>query len=244
LASRFGAIFREAYDSAIESAPLPHEAGVMSALDPSPTGNTRVRAADMARPDPIDGSPDSEAMDAASRAFSAQRLRVMLDDHFDLVWRMLRRLGVPESRAEDVAQDVFIVASEKIESILLGREKAYLIGVAVRLAKDVRQLSAVRHERALPESDALRDGGADPEALLVSVQERAILDEILAEFDDDERAVFVLYEIEQYSSPEIAEVLNLPLGTVASRLKRARETFERKVSIFQKKMQKMEGRAG
>jgi RNA polymerase sigma-70 factor, ECF subfamily len=182
-----------------------------------------------------------EALNVANRAFQEQRLKVMLDDHFDLVWRMLRRLGVPESRAEDAAQDVFVIASEKMDSILLGREKAYLIGIAVRLAKDIRQLSAVKNERALPEFDTLRDGSADPEAMLDQVQKRAILDTILAELDDDERAVFVLYELEQYSSPEIAEVLKLAVGTVASRLKRARETFERKVLVFQKKMQKTEG---
>jgi RNA polymerase sigma-70 factor (ECF subfamily) len=57
---------------------------------------------------------------------------------------------------------------------------------------------------------------------------RALLDSILGELPEPLRSVFVLYEIEQLSTHEIADLLGLPRGTVASRLRRARAEFEKR----------------
>jgi RNA polymerase sigma-70 factor, ECF subfamily len=53
-----------------------------------------------------------------------------------------------------------------------------------------------------------------------------VLDALLASLPLDLRTVFVLYELEELTMAEIARALDLPMGTVASRLRRARETFE------------------
>ena len=69
-----------------------------------------------------------------------------------------------------------------------------------------------------------------PEELVDRRRARELLDALLEEMPLELRVVFVLYEIEQLTSAEIAEVVGVPLGTVASRLRRAREDFTARVA--------------
>ena len=69
-----------------------------------------------------------------------------------------------------------------------------------------------------------------PETVAERQQDLARLDTILATLTDERREVFVLFELEGLTGPEIAEHLGLPAGTVASRLRRARDDFEAAVS--------------
>ena len=69
------------------------------------------------------------------------------------------------------------------------------------------------------------DESPSAEAILDEKKARAMLDEILHSMSEDLRAVFVLFEIEEVQASEIAELLGIPTGTVASRLRRAREHF-------------------
>ena len=95
-------------------------------------------------------------------------------------------------------------------------------------------LVAAEERRALRRSREVADEGsvgaaADPAPLpdqaLEQQRNRELLDLVLDMLDADERTVFVLYELEGLSSPEISELLEIPVGTVASRLRRAREAF-------------------
>jgi RNA polymerase sigma-70 factor (ECF subfamily) len=78
--------------------------------------------------------------------------------------------------------------------------------------------------------DALPDAQPTPEAALDRARQRRMLDAILARLDLELRSVFILYELEGMTMAEIASELSLPPGTVASRLRRARERFEREVA--------------
>ena len=69
----------------------------------------------------------------------------------------------------------------------------------------------------------------NPETLVDQRRALALLDDVLEEMAMDLRSVFVLSEVEQMTAPEIATMLDVPLGTVASRLRRAREEFQRRV---------------
>ena len=145
--------------------------------------------------------------------------------HFAFVWRTLRRFGVPESDAQDAAQRVFVIATERLDRIQPKKERAFLFGTAVRVADKVRR----SHARKPTVSDSDPDGEPSPwpsaDELLDQRRARAVLDSILDEMSDDLRAVFVLYEIEQMTVNDISNVLEIPLGTAASRLRRARELF-------------------
>ena len=150
--------------------------------------------------------------------------------HFRFIWRLLRRLGLPESDADDAAQQVFLIANGKLSLIRAGRERAFLYGCALNLAAKWRRHAArQRHDAGLDEAACPATSSAETaDDLLERSRARVLLDAILAELPQPLRSVFVLYELEQLSTLEIAELLHLPRGTVASRLRRAREEFEKR----------------
>lgn len=154
------------------------------------------------------------------------RLAHLLRTHYDDVWRVLRRLGVVESALEDAAQQVFIIASNKLGRIDAGKERAFLLGTAVRVAANHRRTAAVRYERATDDIELGSDTSPLADELLDEKRLRAVLDQILAGMPDDLRMVFVLFEFEELGLTEIAQTLEIPRGTAASRLRRARESFE------------------
>lgn len=151
------------------------------------------------------------------------RLERVIRSDYRFIWRLLRRFGVPELQAEDAAQQVFLIVAERLSDIEPGRERAFAFGTALRVAQSTRR----RLGRELP-SDAFDERplvGAAPDELVEQKRARELLDRVLLEMPLESRTVFVLFEIEALSSPEIAQLLEVPLGTVASRLRRAREQF-------------------
>lgn len=155
-----------------------------------------------------------------------QRLARLVHAHFDEVWRALRRLGILEASADDACQEVFIVAARKLELIELGGERQYLYGIAVRVAANHRRSRAARREHT--DEGALHSEPSplpSSEALFEEKQARVLLDRVLDTLPQDLRTVFVLFEIEGFSLRELEALLSIPLGTVSSRLRRAREAF-------------------
>ena len=167
----------------------------------------------------------ARASEARSSAADA-RLRAMVAAHYDFTWRSLRRLGVPATDVDDCAQQVFWVAARKLDLIAEGSERAFLFSTAMRVAADARRSRSRRRE--VHEDDAAEplDPGPDPEQLADRRRARAVLDEVLDALPMELRAPFVLFELEEMPTAEIAAVLDLPPGTVASRLRRAREEFQ------------------
>jgi RNA polymerase sigma-70 factor (ECF subfamily) len=157
-------------------------------------------------------------------------LEAMVKAHFSSVWRFLRRLGVPAADADDAAQEVILVAARKLESISPGSERSFLLGTAFHVARRMN-MTRVRHGEV---GDAglgeLPDADPGPEAVAVQNQERALLDEVLMQMPVDLRAVFVLFELEEQSMVDIARELDIPVGTVASRLRRAREDWKTRIA--------------
>jgi RNA polymerase sigma-70 factor (ECF subfamily) len=178
-------------------------------------------------PEPVSGP----RVTAASGAEDHARVAALLRANFRDVWRMVRRFGVPENSADDAAQEVFIIAARRLPDITSGSERAFLLATAVRVAANLRRSIGTRRECA---EDEQASEGVDPrpnaEALLDQKRLRLLLDRVLDTLSDDLRVSFVLYELEGLSSPEIAELLCIPLGTVASRLRRGREAFEVEVA--------------
>lgn len=154
------------------------------------------------------------------------RLEELFADYFDFVWRSLRRFGLNDAAADDAAQQVFIVASRRLDDIRKGSERSFLFGVARRTASDVRRSSAVRHEVPDEHVATTLDGSADAEELIDQKRARELLDATLDALPDDLREVLVLFELEGMTSAEIARLLDKPQGTIQSRLRRARQLFE------------------
>jgi len=155
-----------------------------------------------------------------------ERVRALLRSHYGEVWRVLRHLGMPSAGIEDAAQQVFLVATSKLSRIEPGKERSFLIGTAVRIAANHRRSSAVRHESPDDSLDTRADDTPTADELLDQKRLRLLLDGVLNALPSDLRTVFVLFELEGFEVPEIAEIVGIPRGTAASRLRRAREAFE------------------
>ena len=149
------------------------------------------------------------------------------DEHFRFVWRSLRRLGVREDDVADAVQDVFLVVHRKLpEFEARSKITTWLFGIAMRVARDRRRLAFDRRNAGDDDAIAERpDDRADVAAEAERRQGLALLESILDEIPMDQRAVFTLFELDQMTGERIAELLEIPLGTVYSRLRLARDAF-------------------
>ncbi len=155
-----------------------------------------------------------------------RRFRAMMDAHVDRVYRTLRSLGVPVLAVDDAVQHVFLVAFQKLATIEEGRERAFLVGVATGVAANVRRRLTRSPETPYGESTPFGcDDSPSPEEVAIRSERRAALERILRSMPVELREVFVLFELEGLTAQETADALELPPGTVASRLRRARALF-------------------
>jgi RNA polymerase sigma-70 factor, ECF subfamily len=152
-----------------------------------------------------------------------ERLERLIADEYRLVWRLLRRFGVPASGVDDATQQVFLVIAERLDEIRPESERAFAFGTALRVAQGMRRRAA--REDGTLDLDQRRAHGPSPDELADQRRACARLDRILDQLPDELRSVFVLFELEGMTSPEIAALTGLALGTVASRLRRARAQF-------------------
>jgi RNA polymerase sigma-70 factor (ECF subfamily) len=160
------------------------------------------------------------------------------EENLPFVWRAARRLGIEPADTDDVVQEVFVVAHRKLAEFE-GRAQVktwlyrILVGVVRHYFRGQRRKPGHRPAASLEAVEALHDHrrGGPAEAV-----ERAdavrILDGLLARLEEEKREVFVLAEIEQLSSVEIAEVLGINVNTIYSRLRAARQEFERALLRF------------
>jgi RNA polymerase sigma-70 factor (ECF subfamily) len=201
-----------------------------------------TRPAAIASPAPL-LAPSARAPVSSSRPSSLPDalLGEWFRAHAGQLWRFVARLGVPAHSIEDVVQEAFVAASRRRDDIGTGQARGFLFAAAIRLSSNYRQRAHVRRER----SDARIEHNAAPEPdaeqLLMEKRMRELLDRALSELSDEHRAVFILYELEGFSVPEIARLLELPLGTAASRLGRARTKFSEVAARLQPGAE-MEGR--
>lgn len=164
-------------------------------------------------------APSVQMNDRAARL----RLEGMFRSHHKFIWRTLRRLGLSPETASDTTQQAYLIAAERLVNIREGCERAYLFSTAIRLAK-----TNFRRDRRCQldaDMDTRIDAQGRPEQVAQVYSARQMMDRIFEKSPPELTTIFVLYELEGMSTPEIAELLEIPLGTAASRLRRARETF-------------------
>lgn len=154
-------------------------------------------------------------------------LHEIYEQHADFAWRTLRRLGVPEADARDAVQDAFLLVHAHLHEFE-GRSslRTWIFAICRSVARR-RRLQA-RRAPLLYE-----DGSVDDELDLRTDVARGVehneqlarLNAILSPLPAEQRNVFILFEIEQWTGQEISETLGIPLGTVYSRLELARKAF-------------------
>lgn len=167
----------------------------------------------------LPASKDSEALGPSERA------RALVLAHHDFIWRVLRRLGVPQGDMDDATQQVFWVAARKIHPGPGPSDLPFLLAIALRVAADSRRTHRRRNEVSLESITDAAPNASAPDASYERQRSLRVAESILDELPFEQRVVFVLFELEEKSTQEIASMLDIPLGTVASRLRRARAAF-------------------
>jgi len=194
---------------------------------PGSTGSLRV----VLGADPSDRPARAAAGDGA-------RLRALVTEHVDFIWRSLQRLGVVDADVADAAQQVFLVTARKLDQVREGSERAFLFQTALRVAADARRTRRRRREVPDEHLEAQPDDRPGPDEYAEARSRRAQLDHILDALPLELRAVFVLSEIEELTMAEIAVLTNTAPGTVASRLRRARVRFREQVERLHEELKR------
>ena len=161
---------------------------------------------------------------ASARELSFREIH---DGYFGFVWRYAANRGVPAMAIDDVVQEVFVVVHNRLESFE-GRSslKTWLAGIAYNVVRGyVRKPGNRPAGDYLDEEQDLLAHGVSPAEALDRKRALETLDQLLDKMSDVQREVFILCEIEQLSSVEIAEALGINENTVRTRLLAARKLF-------------------
>jgi RNA polymerase sigma-70 factor, ECF subfamily len=161
--------------------------------------------------------------------------RQFYDAHVRFVWRAMLRLGVGENDVSDAVQEAFVVVHRKLpEFEARSKVTTWLFGICMRIASDRRQRAHTRRE--VPSCDLASlpvDAVEGVEALSDRERARELLATILDGMSEEQRIVFALFELEGLSGEAIAELLDIPIGTVRSRLRLAREALRQAIARVQ-----------
>lgn len=163
------------------------------------------------------------------------RMRRVVDAHFDFVWRVLRRMGIPERDADDAAQQCFLVFVKRQSAVTEKEERSFLFQTALRIASNERRRTRRRREDGEAELPFLVDPDR-PDELAEQRWARQRLDELLDTMPDDLRVAFVLFELEGFTLRDMGSILGIPQGTAASRVRRARDHYDRCIKQLQARL--------
>lgn len=167
-------------------------------------------------------------MDERRRRFEAQVL-----PHLGAAYRFARWLTRSPEGVDDLVQDAVLRAYRGFDALRSADAKAWLMTIVRNCHFTARQHAQRQVLVPLPEEDDALEGqylvapGPDPERESISQDHERILDTLIATLPDDFREILILREIEDLDYRQIAQVINVPLGTVMSRLARARATLKK-----------------
>lgn len=167
--------------------------------------------------DPVGTSPNAETFAAIYR------------EHVQFVWRSVRRLGIREADAEDAVQEVFMVVHRRLDTFNgTSQFRSWIYGICMHVVRGRRRKASERLEvLSVAEDMPPEVTTADPAKAIDRKKAAMLLDLALDTLPLEQRATFTLFELENLSCQEIAELTEVPLGTVYSRLRLAREGFHR-----------------
>ncbi|MEP7052457.1 MAG: sigma-70 family RNA polymerase sigma factor [Pseudomonadota bacterium] len=147
--------------------------------------------------------------------------------YFDFVWKCARAFGCKSDEIDDVVQDVFLVVQRRHSDL---KEEAaargWIYSITRRVVSSQRRRLRARNSRAAEDIESLTSPDRSPLAAAEHNNEVRVLSTLLDGMEERKREVFVLSEILEMSGREIAETIGVPMNTVYSRLRAAREEFD------------------
>jgi RNA polymerase sigma-70 factor (ECF subfamily) len=175
----------------------------------------------------MDQAPRARTSPHASPSQTFEFSRVY-DEWFDHVAQWIRALGAPPADVEDIAQEVFLVVQRRLGDFDGRNLPGWLYKIAVRQVRQNRRRFWHRlfSRRETAPLEHIVDGRSNaPLDQLEDKERRALVEKLLSRMSEKRRVAFVLFEIEGYSGEEIGDILDVPLGTVWTRLHHARKEF-------------------
>jgi RNA polymerase sigma-70 factor (ECF subfamily) len=162
----------------------------------------------------------------------------LLVAHLDAAYNLARYLMRNEAEAEDVVQSAYLRAVSHFASFRGGDGRTWLLTIVRNSCYDRMRKRGASHDADFDE--AVHSGGKqdpDPERALLLTERTELVRKSLAELPAESREVLVLRELEELTYREIANIVGIPMGTVMSRLSRARERLQETLSGYLKRGQ-------
>jgi RNA polymerase sigma factor (sigma-70 family) len=167
------------------------------------------------------------------RALTFQQL---YDERFEHVERWVRALGARPSDIPDIVQDVFLVAYRRLPHFEEDNVAGWLYQITRRKVRDYRRLSWIKHIFTTKTLSTFKHSlmlGPDPLKQLESHERTELLERILNTLPDEQRAAFVLFELEGLSGAAIAQLQQVPVNTVWGRIYKARQKLQAQLDTFE-----------
>src|SRR5476651_2350323 len=157
-----------------------------------------------------------------------RRFEALVMPHLDAAYRFARWLSRSPADADDIVQEAILRAYRGFDALRGSDVKVWLLTIVRNCHSTARKQQQRRALVPLPEEFDARDGQAliaatpDPESASIRLDEEGALERLIAGLPDDYRDILILREIEDMGYREIAAIVKVPMGTVMSRLARAR----------------------
>jgi RNA polymerase sigma-70 factor (ECF subfamily) len=171
--------------------------------------------------EPVPGAPEP-----------ALEIRAIYREHGRFVWLSLQRLGIHPSDLDDIAQDVFMIVHRRLDTFdRRARISTWLFGICMRVAANYRRRRRWTREVLAGGFEDERPAAlAGADEVLARREQREMAERALNRLEVAKRATFVMFELESLTCNEIAELMNVPVGTVYSRLHSARRELEKTIA--------------
>lgn len=170
-------------------------------------------------------SKPAEISAAEPAASEAAAVNALYRDNFDFVWRNARRLGCSDDWLDDAVHEIFLVAARRLGEFE-GRSshRTWLFAITFRVVQRMRRDRARQkvHLSSYAEAQPVDSGNAEHEH-----EAAHYLRYLLSLLPSSQQLVLILAELEGFTSSEIAHTLGLPLGTVHSRLRSAKQRLSK-----------------
>lgn len=145
----------------------------------------------------------------------------------DMLFALVVRMVPDRDQASDAVQEAFFSAYRNMAGFRGGSVKSWLSRIAINAAMDAQRLKKRRPADPYPELEddtwqPPADASADPVTTALTTERHRALNGALAQITNDQRTAIVLYDVEGYDYAEIAELTNVSIGTVKSRIHRGR----------------------
>jgi RNA polymerase sigma-70 factor (ECF subfamily) len=181
-------------------------------------------------------APEGVTSPQGSAPSPAPTFEHVYDQWFDDVSRWVRALGAPEADRDDLVQDVFMIVHRRLPDFDGQNVAGWLYQIARHKLRDHRRLLWVKNVfgGSVPLKDEMLRTAVSPLDSLETKQKRELLERLLAALNEDQRAAFVLFEIEGNSGEEIAELQGVPINTVWARIHKARKKLQERAARLEK----------